>query len=402
MEHLDALLFQTLNTLPSFPFARLVRPDRKSAQAAKAAFFENRTLPQLSYSVANNFDCAQYLRSLDTVASTIESLKALNTVHLLYKEKINELKTRCTLIQAIQRRDDIAVSHIADELFGTPKQTASKLEAEYTDLVSRSEELHAHEDRINAKLFSKMVHATLEHYGIKNWTVRETTRPSISIVHGNATRMPTIKIPKNFIASKARVARVLTHEIEVHALRSHNGRTSPLLLLGRGLANSITTEEGLAIALQQTLRSEASTDPGFWDAWTAALTIDYGFEETFEIIYTARQNLNIALGRENPEKEARNTAWRLLIRAYRGIHSPKNPGFGYRRDHIYRSGLIKIREAFNTYGKENILPTLFAGHISIQHIPVLQTLGITGRIPEMIGAQIVKKVLRAEQKTRVN
>lgn len=395
MEHLDALLFQMLNTLPSFPFARLVRPDRKSAQAAKAAFFANRTLPQFSYSVADNFDCAQYLQNLDTVANTIESLEALDAVHLLYKEKIDELKTRCTLIQSIQHRNDVAVSQIADKLFGTPKQTATELDAEYTNLVSRSEKLHTHEDKIDAELFSKMVHATLEHYGIKNWTVRETTRPSISIVHGNATRMPTVKIPKNFIASKARAARVLTHEIEVHALRSHNGKTSPLLLLGRGLANSITTEEGLAIALQQTLRSEASTDPGFWDAWTAALTIGHGFEETFETVHTARQNLNITLGRENPKEEAQNTAWRLLIRAYRGIHSPKNPGLGYRRDHIYRSGLIEIREAFDTYGKENILPTLFAGHIGTQHIPVLQALGITGRIPEMVGAQIVREVLKS-------
>jgi len=402
MEHLDALLFQTLNTLPSFPFARLVRPDRKSAQAAKAAFFANQTLPSFSYTAADNFDCAQYLRSLNTVANTTESLEALDAVHLLYKEKINELKTRCLLIQAIQQKNDQEVSKLADQLFGIPKQTAAELDAEYTNFVSRVEELHTHEDRIDAELFSKMVRATLEHYEIKDWNIRETTRPSISIVHGNATRMPTIKIPKNFIASKARAARVLTHEIEVHALRSHNGQSSPILLLGRGLASSITTEEGLAMALQQTLRSENSTDPGFWDAWTAALTTDHGFIKTFETIYTARKTLNAELARENSKEEARNMAWRLLVRASRGIHSPGAIGLGYRRDHIYRSGLIEVRQAFNTYGKENILPTLFAGHIGIQHIPMLQDLNITGRIPEMVGTRIVKEVLHAERKARVD
>lgn len=396
MEHLDASLFQTFNTLPTFPFARMVRPDRLGIRDVRDAFFANRTLPTFSYTLADRFDTLGYLRALDAVADRIESLPALDTVRMLYREKIEELRTRCSLIQGIQRRDDIAVSSIGDHIFGAPKLNAVMLRDEFEDILGRAHELHTHEDRVDATIFTHMVRAMLEHYGMRNWSIRETSRPSVSIVHGDHANTPTVKIPKNFLASRARAARVLTHEIEVHALRSHNGRTSPLLLLGNGLANYITTDEGLAIALQQTLRGEDSTDPAFWDAWTVALTIDHGFIDVFDTIAAARTKLNAAIGRERAIEEAQNTAWRLMLRVSRGLHQPGTIGLGYRRDHIYRSGLIAIRQTFDTHGKTEILPTLFAGHAGIQHIDALKKLGITGKTPDMISTHIVRKVLRSQ------
>ncbi len=394
MEHLDAPLFQTFNTLPAFPFARMVRPDRLGINDARSAFFAHRTLPIFSYSVADHFDVPEYLRALNAVADRIESLPALDIVRTLYREKIEELRTRCTLIQAIQRKDDVAVSSIADHIFGAPKLTATMLKDEFDDILGRSHELHTHEDRVDAPTFTIMVRAMLDHYGMHDWTIRETTRPNVSIVRGDHNNTPTVKIPKKFLASRARAARVLTHEIEVHALRSHNGRTSPLLLLGHGLAQYIATDEGLAIALQQTLRGEDSADPAFWDAWAVALTIDHGFVDVFDTIVAARTKLNVAVGRERPIEEAHNTAWRLILRVSRGLHAPGAASLGYRRDHIYRSGLIAIRQIFDTHGKSAILPTLFAGHAGIQHIPVLKSLGLTGKTPDMIGTQIVKDVTR--------
>mgnify|MGYP001600702924 CR=1 FL=1 len=400
MELLDAPLFQTLNTLPAFPFARMVRPDRLGMRDAQSAFFSNRTLPTFTYSLADRFDAMGYLRTLNAVADRIETLPALDTIRSLYREKIEELRTRCALIQAIQQKDDVAVSSIADHLFGTSTMTAASLQGEFDHILGRVHELHTHEDRIDATLFTIMVRAMLEHYGMHEWTIRETSRLSVSVVRGDRNATPTVKIPKTFLASRARAARLLTHEIEVHALRSHNGRTSPLLLLGHGLARYITTDEGLAMSLQQSLRPETSTEPGFWDAWAAALTVNHGFMDAFDTLASARATLNAALGRKDAITQANMTAWRLMVRVSRGLHSPGPVGLGYRRDHIYRSGLIDIRQTLNTYGKTEILPTLFAGHAGTQHIPALKTLGITGRTPDMIGTQVVKDVRDAQRKTR--
>ncbi len=394
MEHIDAPLFQTLSTLPAFPFARMVRPDVIGTRAAQQAFFRQRAVPSFTFSRANRFDAVQYLRELDAVADRIESLPARDIVRALYREKIEELRIRCQLIQAIQRSDDDAVSSLADHLFGTPTLTAAMLKDECNDIQSRAHKLRTHKNRIDTKLLTKMVQKTLAHYNIQHYTIRETNRSSVSIMHGNQDRGLVINIPRTLHISCARAARLLTHEIEVHVLRAHNGRTSPMLLLGRGLANYITADEGLAMALQQSLRTEESTPPGFWDAWAAALTIEYGFSDAFDALVESRTKLNIALERTDAIPEAQVSAWRLMLRAMRGIHQPGRIGLGYRRDHIYRTGLMTIQNIFDTHGKAAILPILFAGHAGTQHIHVLQMLGITGKTPDMIGTRVVRDVLR--------
>lgn len=400
MEQLDAALFQTFKTLPAFPFVRMVRPDRIGVRNAQHAFFSKRILPRFTYSLADRFDTTGYRHALNAVADRIESIPTQEYVRMLYREKIEELRTRCALIQAIQQKDDIAVSSIADQLFGTPTMTATSLQEEFHRMLERAHELHTHEDRVDAALFTAMVRTMFEYYGMHEWTIRETSRLRVSLVRGDRNTTPTIKIPKTFLASRARAARLLTHEIEVHALRSHNGRTSPLLLLGHGLANYITTDEGLAMSLQQSLRPETSTEPGFWDAWAAALTVNNGFVDAFDTLASARTKLNAALDRKDTIAQANMTAWRLMLRVSRGIHSPGNSGIGYRRDHIYRSGRIAMQGVFETHGKADILPTLFAGHAGIHHIPVLKSLNLTGRTPDMIGTQVVKDIRDAQRKTR--
>lgn len=363
------------------------------------AFFAHRTLPTFTYTLASAFDTQGYLRALTAVADRVETFPVAEIVRSLYREKIEELRTRCMLVQAMQRGDDATVTSLTDHLFGMPEQTARDIQAEFEGILSRSSTLHTHKARINAVTLTAMIRTILDHYGMTEWTVRETTRPSIAITRSAQRSTPTIKIPKTFSASRARAARVLTHEIEVHALRSHNGATSPLQLLGRGLANYISTDEGLAITLQR-IGATKTTEPGLWEAWTAALTLNHGFIDTFDTLVSARTKLNIALGHADASAKAQDSAWRLMVRASRGIHAPGTPGLGYRRDHIYRTGRIAIERTLEAHGVTDILPTLFAGHVGIHHIPALKTLGITGRTPDMISAHVVQEVLRAQRKTR--
>jgi hypothetical protein len=397
MEHLDAPLFQTLQTLPAFPFALLVRPDRASVLAAREAFFLNKTIPSFTYSRADRFDCKTYFFALDTAADRIDHTNAIDDIKTLYQEKLVELHRRCSMIAAIQNKDDSRVSILADELYGTPMQSAEILHKEFESMVMRADEFHTHREMIDATSFTRMAKATLEHYDIHHWTVRQTNRSSISIVHASTKRPPVIKIPKQFSASRARATRVLTHEIETHALRTHNGLQSPLLLLGRGCAGYLATEEGLAIAMQQRLRKDATVDPGFWDAWTAALTQNHDAIDVFTIIHDAKRTLHAKKNKIltrcvsiHHETSAQDAAWRLLLRCMRGIHTPTQKGLGYRRDHIYRSGLLQVRSILEHHG-DAILPTFFAGNIGIAHIPLMQSLGITGRTPDFVAGTLVKK-----------
>lgn len=397
MESLDAPLFQTLQTLPSFPFALLVRPDRASVRAARSAWITDRKIPSFTYQRADRFDTTTYQTSLNAVADRLETLPALDVVKALYREKVAELRDRLTLVVAIQQHDDTLVSVTADALYGTPAQSAEQLRLEFESILARGRHLHTHNAVVDADAFLRMVHVTLSHYGIEGWTVRLSARSSIAISHASVNQPPLIKIPKTFSASRARAARVLVHEIETHALRTFNGMHSPLQLLGRGLAYSAATEEGLAVALQQRLRDDDAVDPGFWDAWAAALTQTHSFADAYDVLHDARLKLNIAMNLEEPETHANDTAWRLMVRCMRGIHHPDRSGLGYRRDHIYRSGLAQVRSLLAEHS-DAILPTLFAGHASIAHIATLQSLGITGRTPDFVAQTIVKNVRREIRK----
>lgn len=391
---LDIPLFQTLQTLPAFPFARFVQQDLKSVRVAKEEFLKTRKIPTFTYAKIELFDTVHYRRALLSAHDKIASFAVEEDVRALYFEKLRELELRCEIIDAMKRKDDEAVTAFADHLFGPGVQGVEELTDEFDTMLSRAHELHTHQDKVNAELLTKMVRATLDYYGLQHWTIRLTKRLSMSISHcDDGETIPVVKIPATFLASKARAARLLTHEVEVHALRTANGMTSPILLMGRGLAGYIATDEGLAVAMQQKLRAEESMDPGFWDAWTAALSKEMGFVEMFAVIDEAQKKLNSAMNVDDADAKAFDTAWRLCLRETRGIHHPGAAGLGFRRDHIYRSGLFHVRQAIETYGEKEILPTLFAGHAGVHHIPMLLKRNIVGRVPDFVGKAIVKEVM---------
>lgn len=400
MEPLDAALYKTLQTLPAFPFASLVRQDQMSAQAARKQFAIDHAAPTFAYHRLHRFNDAAYFTALRSVHDRIASIPAAEDIRTLYLEKLTELTTRAQIISAMKRKDDAAVSAFADHLFGPCIQSSTELADEFKTLIARSHELHTHRDRVDAVVFERMVRATLNYYGLTHWVTRFTGRSSVSVSRGDSPdSTPTVRIPKTFLASRARAARLLTHEIEVHALRTANGMTSPIALLSRGLAGYIATDEGLAVAMQQKLHTEKTTDPGFWDAWAAALSQEANFQLAFETLYDARRKLNIALKIENADSDAFDSAWRLMLRVSRGIHHPNAVGLGFRRDHLYRSGLIQVRQTIDVFGESEILPTLFAGHASIAHIPLLRSKNIVGRIPDFVSKRIVNEVLRAKKHT---
>jgi len=240
-----------------------------------------------------------------------------------------------------------------------------------------------------------MVSQVLEHYGMTMWEVEMRARSSVKISH-RVFYNPRIQIPKKLQISRARAARLLTHEIEVHALRTYNGMQKPLYLLWRGLDRYLPTDEGLAMYYQQQISSsERRHAPGFWDAWTTLLTQRGNFAETFETIASARTKLAEAMGASTPEATGKDAAWRLCVRAYRGIRDPSKRGVGFLRDHVYRSGFNMIERAVEEGGSE-ILQRLFVGKVGLHHLDKLERLHITrGRTPDLISPQIVKKVMRS-------
>ena len=402
MHYLDEREAELLGTLPPLPFARLVRQDKRGLNAAKTAFETTGTLPIFSYSLARGFPVDAYREALKRVSAHF--IDRVDAVGELYRQKCDELGVRLDVIAAIAHGDDEAVTTLSAAMYGKPVETEAELAQEFRDVLAAAGRLHRHRDLVSAPMFAEMVRRTLAHYGIDDWTIAFSRQSSMRIGHHRhlGERPHVINIPTSLSVSRARAARLLTHEIEVHALRTANGAASPLRLLARGLAGYARTDEGLAVLLQQRLRTEGATSAGLWDAWATTLAASRGFRDVYDTLFAARHELSIAIREPDADTRAADAAWRLSLRAYRGITTPGNKGLGYMRDHIYRSGLIEVRNHIALHG-DTALGAIFVGRCALSHLPRLAELGITsGRTPEMIGKHVVRDVMRESTRTFVS
>jgi len=380
MQKLDAELYQLLLTLPRFPFLSLVRQDKKALNEARKKFVKTGVLPTFSYSRADKFDATGYLEKLKEVEAKIGAQEAASPLLGLYLKKCAELRARAEMIAAIQVKNDEEVTRLAKVIFGTPSFTAEGLLAEYGGRTAHKS--FVHKTRVDGEMFARMTRTMLDHYGLTDWRIKVLKRLAIQIGHGKRDRTPMVRIPRNMLVSKQRAIRLLTHEIEVHALRTANGALSPLHLLERGCAGYIKTDEGLAMYYQEVMLADESPKiihAGFLEAYTVALAEQHDFAGVFA---------------ELSKVTSAKKAWRLCVRAYRGITAPNKAGLGFYRDHVYRSGFMAVQAAHRAGGMK-FLGEVFSGNISIDDLPVLRELNVpTGRLPDLISEKVVKDELR--------
>lgn len=390
---LDQELFEEFLQLPPLSFYWSIRQPDGQRKRAREAFFRTGTPPQFTYPNAETAEIPTYLESLHAFEERVPHLTTDQTIARLYVAKIEELRMRALLIQAVQQKDAERVSEISKELFGPIIPTRPELEQELDKMLMKESTFYKHKKNVNAELFMSMVRRVLDAYGIHEWDVELHNGTSVKISHGEHLRR--VRVPKSLRITRARAARLLTHEIEVHVLRTHNGAHSPLHLFHRGLDRYLPIDEGLAIYYQlQVPKNQPSFLPGFWDAYATLLMADGNFTDTFEQIRHARLQLAMHVGDEHPEETARDAAWRLCTRAYRGICDTSEGGVGFFRDHIYRSGYLRVKEAIDDFTPD-ILPYLFVGNIGIHHLPMLSELGGPyGQTPRMISKQIMKEVMQ--------
>lgn len=379
MKKLDHELYEILLTLPKLPFLRMVRQDRRALNASRKQFFTDQATPTFVYPKALAFDANGYLEKLANAQKQIASTTAVEPLKALYQNKCEELRLRATCILAMQNGDDRTVTDCAKVMFGTPSQSLKTLQ---TELANRTQQTgHTHAKKIEAELFASLTRRVLDHYGLTDWRIKIVRRSNIQIGHNTKGRPPLVRIPANLSVSKVRAIRLLVHEIEIHALRTANGVQSPLNLLAIGCAGYIRTDEGLAMLYQDIKATKVHSlhMSGFWEAYTAALSAELSFTETFD---------------ELTQTISKESAWRLCVRAYRGIQHPSQQGLGFFRDHLYRSGRLAIESAIAEQG-EQILPLLFAGKAGLSDLPILQALNIpAGKLPQLISRKIVLAELK--------
>jgi hypothetical protein len=102
------------------------------------------------------------------------------------------------------------------------------------------------------RLFEKAIHD----YGLKGWRVKLKEDLVSDAIAGKEN---TILIRENATFSEDRLKGTIAHEIETHAFTAMNGALQPYKIFQRGLADYLTTEEGLAVYNQEMTESSETT-----------------------------------------------------------------------------------------------------------------------------------------------
>jgi len=141
----------------------------------------------------------------------------------------------------------------------------------------------------------------------------------------------TMVLKKNHTFCENQIKVLANHEIGVHLVTTHNGKSQPLKVFSNGFVNNTETQEGLAVF------SEADS-----------LIKGYSFVDTFDLLH-------------NQYKVSKDSAWQISLRVHRGG--------GFTKDFLYLTGLKKV---YDYYRNDGDLSLLLTGKVTIESLPMIK------------------------------
>lgn len=195
----------------------------------------------------------------------------------------------------------------------------------------------------------------LKELKLEKWRVRISAKMSASASVSPGSRVISLKKGRRFAA--AEVARLVQHEIGVHAVRAENGHAMPLEIFRVGLEGYLETEEGMAAYREWS----GGIDEGLRLFSLRVLAVDWASRLPFSGVF---ENL---VRKGVPEE----TAWALTQRVKRGLTDTGQPGC-YTKDVSYFRGYLRVKEFMRDGGAWEDL--MKYGKVSMAHLPALRAL----------------------------
>lgn len=224
-------------------------------------------------------------------------------------------------------------------------------------LTSARSETRDHDESVFTLQAGSVANAlgdALRERGLHRWRVEMDPVMSARVLVDGAKQL--IKVSPQARFRDLDVARLVAHEVEVHAWRSANGRRQPLRLFATGLPGSLETEEGLAMVAEE--RAGAASPGSAWRQSIVVRAIDLGREQGFRDLH-----------RRVAALAGPGLAWGVCLRLKRGLAHPGRPGV-YAKDVVYYRGMRRV-SAWLADG--NPVEHLYVGKVGIED-PVAQWL----------------------------
>ncbi len=200
---------------------------------------------------------------------------------------------------------------------------------------------------VDAQAMVEALQDALHERGLTHWRVEEDPIMSARVLVDGAKRLLRVSPQSRF--RHRDIARLVVHEIEVHATRATNGEAQPLKLFATGLPGSLETEEGLALYAEEC--SGAASPGTAWRQGVVVQAVDWarrlGFRELYERI---------------ADEAAPGLAWGVSERLKRGLADPSQPGV-YAKDVVYYRGVRKVRRWVE---QGNPIRNLYVGKVGVE------------------------------------
>ncbi|RMB60513.1 DUF1704 domain-containing protein [Dokdonia sinensis] len=265
-------------------------------------------------------------------------------IRRLYRDIVYEYSGLIECIETIGQGKQFYYSSL--KVFGTPKER---------DVENARFILHFKDEDEGEKMINKYnadeAAAFFEDYGKRyafNFNITQSTNISAAAMVLNAS--DTLMLKKNNKFSENQLKVLANHEIGVHLVTTHNGKSQPLKIFSNGFVNNTETQEGLAVMseyMSGNLTLQRLKELAYRVIAADSLIKGYSFVDTFDLLY-------------NQYKVSRDKAWQITLRVHRGG--------GFTKDSLYLTGLKKV---YDYYQNGEDLSLLLTGKVTLESLPMI-------------------------------
>jgi len=279
---------------------------------------------------------------------SLESIDAPENIIEIYNEKLQELDVTRKMFSSVgsDRFTDYSI-----KIFGAPSSEDANQAREVLEKLS---DVAPPERNCSAKEFARLLEARLEKLGI---AMDIKTVPSMATKIWVDSVSRTIHLDQNTLFALREVKRLLVHEIDVHAVRIHNGSCLPWGIFSMGTAGYREAEEGLAVHFERQTGHLYPFQEKIYAGRCLAvyLSLSAGFAEVFEelLLYFDEK-----------------TAYSIVERIKRGLTDTSRSGALTKEFH-YFTGPNWVRSYLHNGGDLRIL---MGGKIAFKHAKAITKL----------------------------
>ena len=278
----------------------------------------------------------------------LATMDAPEGVVAIYREKERELGLTKKMFAAIGSDD---FTHFSVEIFGAP--TAEDARAARSVLKNLSHVPPPDRD-CPAKEFARLLQQRIREFGI-NMDVKLDPRLTTKVWVDSVSR--GIHLNQHAFFASREIKRLLVHEVDVHAVRIHNGSCFPWGIFTMGTAGYREAEEGLAVYNEGHRGYLYPFQEKIYAGRCLAvyLSLLTGFEDVFESLLAYFDE---------------STAYSIVERIKRGMVDTSRPG-ALTKDFHYFTGPNRVRSYLADGGD---LRLLMGAKIAFCHTPIISKL----------------------------